>query len=47
MQLILQGAKIDEREITLDAYALTEVSLPERVGVEGEVVRMRPDWLPG
>ena len=46
MQLVLQRAEINEREITLDIYALTEASLPEKVGAEGDVVRMRPDWLP-
>lgn len=46
MQLVLQRAEINERENTLDIYALNGASLPEKVGAEGEVVRTRPDWLP-
>jgi hypothetical protein len=37
---------VNEREITLDVYALTEASLPAKVGADGEAVRTRPDWLP-
>ena len=47
MQLVLQRAEINEREVTLEVYALNEASLPETVGANGEMVRMRPDWLPG
>ncbi len=47
MKLVLQRAEVNEREITLEVYALTEASLPEKVGAKGEVVRVRPDWLPG
>ena len=25
---------------------MTEAALPEKVGAEGDVVRMRPEWLP-
>ena len=45
--LVLQRAEVNEREITLEVYALNEASLPEKVGAEGDVVRMRPVWLPG
>ena len=47
MQLVLQRAEVNEREITLEVYALNEASLSENVGAEGDVVRMRPVWLPG
>ncbi len=47
MQLVLQRAEVNEREITLEVYALTEDKLPEKVGAEGDMVRMRPVWLPG
>ena len=47
MQLVLQRAEINEREITLEVYALNEASLPDKVSANGEMVRMRPDWLPG
>ena len=47
MRLVLQRAEVNEREITLEVYALNAASLPEKVGVEGDVVRMRPVWLPG
>jgi len=47
MQLVLQRAEVNEREITLEGFALNEASLPEKVGAEGGVVRMRPVWLPG
>ena len=47
MRLVLQRAEVNEREITLDIYALTETSLQEKVSDEGVMVRMRPDWLPG
>ena len=46
MQLVLQRADINEREITLEVYALNQGSLPEKVGANWEMVRMRPDWLP-
>lgn len=46
MQLVLRRAEINEREITLEVYALNEASLPEKVGANGEMVRMRPVWLP-
>ena len=46
MQLVLQRAEVNEREITLEVYALTEDKLPEKVSAEGDVVRMRPVWLP-
>jgi site-specific DNA recombinase len=46
MQLVLQRAEVNEREITLEVYALTEAALPGKVGAEGEVVRTRPGWLP-
>ncbi len=47
MQLVLNRAEVNEREITLGLHALDEVVLPEMVGAEGDQVRMRPDWLPG
>ncbi len=47
MQLVLQRAEVNEREITLEVFALNEASLPEKVGAEGDMVRMRPVWLPG
>ena len=47
MQLVLQRAEVSEREITSEVYALTAAPLPEKVGSAGEMVRMRPDWLPG
>ena len=43
MKLVLQRAQVNEREITLDVYALTEASLPAKVGADGEAVRTRPD----
>jgi hypothetical protein len=46
MQLVLQRAEVNEREITLEVYALTAAALPAKVGAAGEVVRTRPDWLP-
>ena len=36
MQLVLQRAEVNEREITLEVYALTEDSLQEKVAAEGE-----------
>ncbi|MFQ6026808.1 MAG: recombinase family protein [Dehalococcoidia bacterium] len=47
MQLVLQRAEVNEREITLEVYALTGAELPGKVAAEGAVVRMPPDWLPG
>jgi hypothetical protein len=47
MQLVLKRAEVNEREITLDIYALTDCSLKEKVGDNGEMVRMRQAWLPG
>ena len=47
MQLVLKRAEVNEREITLEVYTLTEAALPEKVGANGNVVRMRPEWLPG
>ena len=47
MQLVLQRAEVNKREITLEVYALTEAALPEKVCAEGDLVRMRPEWLPG
>ncbi|MFQ6028916.1 MAG: recombinase family protein [Dehalococcoidia bacterium] len=46
MQRILQRAEVNEREITLEVYALTGAELPGKVAAEGAVVRMPPDWLP-
>ncbi|MFQ6027288.1 MAG: hypothetical protein ACE5Q6_07330 [Dehalococcoidia bacterium] len=46
MQLVLQRAEVNEREITLEVYALTGAEMPGVVAAEGEVVRMPPDWLP-
>ena len=39
MQLVLQSAEVNEREITLEVYALNEASLPARVRANGEMVR--------
>ena len=47
MQLVLKRAEVNEREITLEVFALTEAALPENVDAEGDMVRMRPEWLPG
>jgi hypothetical protein len=47
MQLVLHRAEVNEREITLEVYALTEAALPGKVGADGDVVRTRPGWLPG
>ena len=47
MRLVLHRAEVNEREITLEVYAMTEADLPEKVVAEGDMVRMRPDWLPG
>ena len=47
MQLVLQRAEINEREITLEVYALNEASLTDKVSANREMVRMRPVWLPG
>ena len=46
MQLVLHRAEVNEREITLEVYALSEAALPEKVGAEGGVVRGTPEWLP-
>jgi hypothetical protein len=46
MQLILRKAEVNEREITLEVYALNEPKELEKVGDKGELVRMPPDWLP-
>jgi vacuolar-type H+-ATPase subunit I/STV1 len=45
MQLVLKRAEVNEREVTLDIYALTNCSLKENVGDNGEMVRMRQGWL--
>ena len=47
MRLVLHRAEINEREITLEIYALNAAELSEEVGPEGDMVRMRPEWLPG
>lgn len=47
MQLVLHRAEVNEEEITLELYPLTEAGLPEKLGAEGDLVRMPPDWLPG
>jgi hypothetical protein len=46
MQLVLRRAEVNEREITLDIYALTDCSLKEKIGDNGSMVRMRQGWLP-
>ena len=46
MQLVLQRAEVNEREISLDIYTLTEASLVGKMGDSGEMVRTRPGWLP-
>ena len=46
MNLVLHRAEVNEREITLEVYALTEVASPGVVHAEGEVVRMPLNWLP-
>lgn len=47
MQLVLQRAEVNEREITLEVYALTGAEMPGVVAAKGEVVRIVPGWLPG
>lgn len=47
MELVLKRAEINRGDITLGVYALTKAGLPEKVGAEGDMVRMLPDWLPG
>ena len=47
MQLVLQRAEVNEREITLEVFALTEAEMPGKVAAEGDVVRIVPGWLPG
>ena len=47
MKLVLQRVEVNEREITLEVYALTEDKLPGNEGAEGEMARMRPHWLSG
>jgi hypothetical protein len=44
--LVLKTAEVNEREIVLEVYALSEASLAGKVSAQGEVVRTRPDWLP-
>ncbi len=46
MQLVLKKAEVNEREITLEVYALNEPRELEKVGANGDLVRMRPEWLP-
>ncbi|MDA1129734.1 MAG: recombinase family protein [Chloroflexi bacterium] len=46
MNLVLHRAEVNEREITLEVYALTEAAPPVVVDAEGDVVRMPPVWLP-
>ena len=47
MNLVLHRAEVNEREITLEVYALNEAASTGVVHAEGDVVRMPPDWLPG
>ena len=47
MNLVLQRAEVNKREITLEVYGLTETQSTAMVHAEGDVVRMRPNWLPG
>ena len=47
MQLMLQRTEVNQQGITLEVFALNEASIPEKMGAEGDVVRMRPVWLPG
>ncbi len=46
MNLVLHRAEVNEREITLEVYALTDVGSPGVLPSEGDMVRMRPVWLP-
>lgn len=43
MKLVLKRAEVNEREITLEAYALSGLKELEKAG---NLVRMRPNWLP-
>ena len=47
MKLVLHRAEVNEREITLEVYALNEPKELEKVGAEGGLVRTPPNWLPG
>jgi site-specific DNA recombinase len=46
IQLVLKAAEVNEREIVLEVYALSEGSLAGKLGGQVEVVRTRPGWLP-
>jgi hypothetical protein len=46
MQLVLKTAEVNEREIVLEIYALSEASLAGKVSAQGEVVRTRPNLAP-
>ena len=46
MKLVLKRAEVNEWEITLEVFALTETDIPEKAGAEGDMVRMQPEWLP-
>ena len=46
MNLVLHRAEVNEREITLEVYALTEAASPGVLHAAGDVVRMPPNWLP-
>ena len=46
IQLVLRRAEVNEREITLEVYALNGAALPGKVADKGELVRPRPGWLP-
>ena len=46
MKLVLKRAEVNEREISLEVYALTAAASPGEGHAEGDVVRMRPVWLP-
>ena len=46
MNLVLHRAEVNEREITLEVFALTGTASPGNVHAEGDVVRTRPNWLP-
>ncbi len=46
MQVLLQRVEVNERQIVLEVYAMTDLPDAVRKGSTGEVVRAGPDWLP-
>jgi hypothetical protein len=46
MSLVLKSARVNEREIILEIYALGEQTKPQKTGETDEKVRLLPIWLP-